>query len=139
MSDAKARRPSEIKPHSWSLAVSGKDDEHPTLRRSRIRARKSPPCLHTVGTERRGIKRWGILENFPGKLSAKPYQMSGSDPDRGGHVPKGRNLLRLAKAAAAVWPCARTRMWSTATWLQTQFCHLRVSQGSEPTASSSVK
>lgn len=29
MSDAKARRPGRLKPHSWSLTVSGKDDEHP--------------------------------------------------------------------------------------------------------------
>lgn len=71
MSDAKARRPREIKPPSWSLTVSGKDDEHPALGTSRTGARKPPPCPHTVGTER-GTSHlahgWGIFENFPGEV-----------------------------------------------------------------------
>lgn len=69
MSDAKARRPREIKPPSWSLTVSGKDDEHPALGTSRTGARKPPPPTSARRGNREGDitsgPRVGDLRELP--------------------------------------------------------------------------
>lgn len=74
MSDANARRPNKIKPHSWSLSVPGKGDEHPASWRSRIHARKAYHLAHHANREE--DQKSDLRVGDPGELPRKSVSQS---------------------------------------------------------------